>query len=134
MKSNMLLKVSGILMIIGGSISLIIGIIAVLGVGALAIILGSEANTGMLMLGAVMLLVGAVITFIAGILGVKNAAKPEKAMSCIVFGALAAIVSILSNILTVVGGGAFSVPSLLTGLLLPVIYLAGAFMNKKSAV
>ena len=73
-KSNTLLKVAGILMIIGGSIGIILGIIAVLGVGALAIALGSEASLGLLMFAAILTLVSAVVSLIAGIVGVKNAA------------------------------------------------------------
>ncbi len=132
-KSNTLLKVAGILMIIGGSIGIILGIIAVLGVGALAIALGSEASLGLLMFAAILTLVSAVVSLIAGIVGVKNAAKPEKAGLCIVFGVLTAVLAVLGNILSVAGGGAFSTMGLVTGLLLPVLYLIGAFQNKNAA-
>jgi len=135
-KGNTLLKVAGILMIIGGSIGLIVGIIAVLGVGILVAALnalGESANQGLLMFGAVLILLGAVIQFVAGIVGVKNAKKPEKAMVCIVFGILTVVVSLLSNVLTVVGGGDFSIVSLGIGLVLPALYLIGAFQNKKLA-
>ena len=39
-KSNMLLKVASIIMIVGGGLGIVFGIIAVLGVGALALALG----------------------------------------------------------------------------------------------
>ena len=78
-------------------------------------------------------LVSAGISLVAGILGVKNAAKPEKAMVCIVFGILTAALSVLGNVLTVAGGGNFSIPNLLLGLVIPVLYLIGAFQNKQRA-
>ena len=51
MKGRKFLKVTGILMIIGGSIGMIGGIIAVIGVGALAAIL--ETSSGGLMFASI---------------------------------------------------------------------------------
>ncbi len=133
-KSNGFLKVTGILMIIGGGLGLILGIIAVLGVGLLAAALGAEAALGLLTFAAILALVGSVVSLVAGIIGVANAAKPEKATVCIVFGILAAVLSVLGNVLTVAGGGNFSAMSLIIGLVLPVLYLIGAFQNKKRVV
>jgi len=129
-KSNKFLKITGILMIIGGIISIILGIIAVLGVGLLAAL---GANSGLLTLGAIFVLVGGVVSLIAGIAGVKNAAKPEKAQVCITLGILTAVISVLGNALGMAAGGSFDVAGLVTGLLLPVLYLIGAFQNKKLA-
>ena len=132
-KANGLLKVVGILMIIFGALGMIFGLIAVIGVGALAALLGADANVGLLTVAAILYLIGTIITFIAGIVGVKNAAKPEKAQTCIIFGILAAAFSVLGNILTMVGGGSFNAFGLLSGLVIPVLYLIGAFQNKKLA-
>ena len=133
MQSNKFLKVTGILMIISGGISIIVSIVAVLGVGVLAAALGGDGSLTLLMLAAVLALVSAGISLVAGILGVKNAAKPEKAMVCIVFGIMTAALSVLGNVLTVAGGGNFSIPNLLLGLVIPVLYLIGAFQNKQRA-
>ena len=133
MQSNKFLKVTGILMIISGGISIIVSIVAVLGVGVLAAALGGDGSLTLLMLAAVLALVSAGISLVAGILGVKNAVKPEKAMVCIVFGILTAALSVLGNVLTVAGGGNFSIPNLLLGLVIPVLYLIGAFQNKQRA-
>ena len=134
MKSNGFLKVVGILMIIGGGANIILGLILVLGASALAIVLGGEANSGMLVFSSLLVLLSGAISLVAGILGVKNAAKPEKAGSCIVFGILTALICILSNVLRMAGGGSLSVPSLILGLALPVLYLIGAFQSKSSSV
>ena len=86
------------------------------------------------MFAAILVLLGAIVSLVAGILGVANAAKPEKATICIVFGILAAVLSVLGNVLTAASGGTFSVFNLILGLVLPVLYLIGAFQNKTRAV
>ena len=131
--SNKFLKVTGILMIIGGAIGIILGIIAVLGVGVMILALGEEANLGFLTWSAVLVLVSAVVSLIAGILGVSSASKPEKSTRCIVFGILTAALAVIASILNVAGGNSFNVLNLLIGLVLPVLYLIGAFQNKKLA-
>ncbi|NLC65808.1 MAG: hypothetical protein GX752_02550 [Clostridium sp.] len=129
-ESNKFLKVTGILMIIGGAFGIIVGIIAVLGVGVLALALGAEANMGLLMAGSVLVLISAVVSLIAGIIGVKNAAVPEKAKTCIIFGIMTAVFAVLGSTLSVIGGQKFNVASLIIGLGLPALYLIGAFQNK----
>ena len=132
-KSNGFLKVTGILMIIGGVVGFISSIILVLGVAlfaSLAAGTGVEVSTGLLTFSLILALIGAVVGFIAGIVGVSNAAKPEKAQTCIVFGILVIALSVLGNVLGLIAGGSFSVISLFTGLIVPVLYLIGAFQNK----
>ncbi len=133
-KSNGFLKVAGILMIIGGGLSIILGIIAMLGVALIVSALGTEEMLGLLIFATTLALLGAIVSLVAGILGVANAAKPEKATICIVFGILAAVLSVLGNVLTATSGGTFSVFNLILGLVLPVLYLIGAFQNKARVV
>ncbi|HHU04090.1 MAG TPA: hypothetical protein GXZ81_03615 [Fastidiosipila sp.] len=125
---------TGILMIIGGGLSIILGIIAMLGVALIVSALGTEEMLGLLIFATILSLLGAIVSLVAGILGVANAAKPEKANICIVFGILAAILSVLGNVLTATSGGTFSVFNLILGLVLPVLYLIGAFQNKARVV
>ena len=129
--SNKFLKVTGILMIIGGILGVLVGLIAVLGLGALIAALGGTINAALLTVATILTLGGSAIQLIAGILGVSNAAKPEKANICIIFGILTAALSVLGNILTVASGGNFNFISMLLGLVIPVLYLVGAFQNKK---
>ncbi len=130
-KSNGFLKVTGILMIIGGGIGIIVGMLAVTGVALLS---GAGYNSTLLTVGAIFAVVSAVVSLVAGILGVANAAKPEKAMVCIVCGILTVLMAIIGTVITMVGGGQFPFGNLLTGLVLPVLYLIGAFQNKSRAV
>lgn len=129
-KGSGFLKVTGILMIIGGAISLIVAIVAIIGIAALVYVAGSEINAGLLYAAGVISLVSAVAELIAGIVGVKNCKKPEKARTCVVWGVIVAVLCVAGSVLTVVGGDDFPVSSLILGLVLPVLYIVGAIKNK----
>ena len=112
-KGSGFLKVTGILMIIGGAISLIVAIVAIIGIAALVYVAGSEINAGLLYAAGVISLVSAVAELIAGIVGVKNCKKPEKARTCVVWGVIVAVLCVAGSVLTVVGGNSFPVFSLI---------------------
>lgn len=131
MKGRMFLKVTGILMIIGGAFGIIGGIVAMIGVGALAAVL--ETSAGGLMLASALILASAVFQLIAGIMGVKNCDKPEKAQSCIVIGVIVAILSVAGNVISNVLGSDFNIINYATGLIIPVLYIIGAVKNKEPA-
>ena len=131
MKGRKFLKVTGILMIIGGAFGIIGGIIAMIGAGALAAVL--ETSAGGLMLASALILASAVFQLIAGIMGVKNCDKPEKAQSCIVIGVIVAILSVAGNVISNVLGSDFNIMSYATGLIIPVLYIIGAVKNKEPA-
>ena len=131
MKGRQFLKVTGILMIIGGAFGIIGGIVAIIGVGALAAVL--ETSAGGLMFASVLILASAVFELIAGIMGVKNCDKPEKAQSCIVIGVIVAILSVAGNVVSNVLGSDFNIINYATGLIIPVLYIIGAVKNKEAA-
>ena len=131
MKGRKFLKVTGILMIIGGAFGIIGGIVAMIGAGALAAVL--ETSAGGLMLASVLILASAVFQLIAGIMGVKNCDKPEKAQSCIVIGVIVAILSVAGNVISNVLGSDFNIINYATGLIIPVLYIIGAVKNKEAA-
>ena len=131
MKGRKFLKVTGILMIIGGAFGIIGGIVAMIGAGALAAVL--ETSAGGLMLASALILASAVFQLIAGIMGVKNCDKPEKAQSCLVMGVIVAILSVAGNIISNVLGSSFNILSYATGLIIPVLYIIGATKNKETA-
>lgn len=130
-KGSGFLKVTGILMIIGGGISIIMSIIAVLGVAALVYISDGEASSAMLYASVALMVVSAVSQLVAGIIGVVNCKKPEKAGVCIAWGVIVAVLCIAGTILNSAGGGSFSILSLVLGLVLPILYIIGAVFNKK---
>lgn len=131
MKGRKFLKVTGILMIIGGGFGIIGGIVAVIGAGALAAVL--ETSAGGLMLASTLILASAVFQLIAGIMGVKNCDKPEKAQSCIVIGVIVAILSVAGNVISNVLGSDFNIINYAAGLIVPVLYIIGAAKNKEPA-
>ena len=131
MKGRKFLKVTGILMIIGGAFSIIGGIVAMIGAGALAAVL--ETSAGGLMLASALILASAVFQLIAGIMGVKNCDKPEKAQICIVIGVIVAILSVAGNVISNVLGSDFNIINYATGLIIPVLYIIGAVKNKEAA-
>ena len=131
MKGRKFLKITGILMIIGGAFGIIGGIVAMIGAGALAAVL--ETSAGGLMLASALILASAVFQLIAGIMGVKNCDNPEKAQSCLVMGVIVAILSVSGNIISNVLGSNFNIFSYATGLIIPVLYIIGAVKNKEPA-
>ena len=131
MKGSKFFKVTGILMIVFGALALILSIVAAIGLAALVAL---ELNTWQYTAAVILMLVGSIFEMIAGIVGVKNCNKPEKAGTCMVWGIIVIALSVLSNVLTLVGNpDNFSIVNLLTGLVIPVLYLIGAVMNKKAA-
>ena len=137
-----ILKVVGILMIIFGALSLIIGLAAGAVVGAtsaLADELGvtdAETTSALGSAGAytAVLIVCAIVEFVAGIVGVALNNKPAKAVVCLVFGCLTIIVALVSFIMGIVSGAtATNIISGLVGFVLPVLYFIGALKNKKAA-
>ena len=131
MKGRKFLKVTGILMIIGGAFGIIGGIVAMIGAGALAAVL--ETSAGGLVLASALILASAVFQLIAGIMGVKNCDKPEKAQSCLVMGVIVAILSVAGNVISNILGSSFNILSYATGLIIPVLYIIGATKNKETA-
>lgn len=127
-----LLKVIGILMIIFAGIAIVFECIAMAGMTVLTAALGGSA--GMYWLALILGLVGAALELVAGIIGVKNWNKPEKAQSCVILGIVIIAFQILSDIFTLVSySKGFNVLSAVLGLVIPVLYLIGAFQLKKQA-
>lgn len=130
MKGQKFLKVTSILMIIGGVIAVITGVIAILGVSAFAGLMGSTQGLGLIYASCIIVIVASVLELIAGIKGVGACKEPEKAAGCVKWGIIIAVLSIVSMIIGVVGGGDFSVISFVLNLLLPGLYAYGATQMK----
>ena len=133
MKGQKFLKVTSILMIICGVIGAIGGVIAILGISALAAFMESTEGTGLLYASALILTLASVIEFIAGIKGVGACNAPHKAAACIKWGVIIAVLSIISMIIGVAGGGKFNITSLILNLLVPGPYIYGAVQMKNDA-
>ena len=130
MKGQKFLKVTSILMIIGGVIA---GIIAILGIGALAALVETGEGTGLLYASSIIVTLASVIQFIAGIKGIGACNAPQKAAACIKWGIIIAVLSIISMIIGLVAGGEFSFTSLILNLLVPGLYIYGAIQMKNGS-
>lgn len=121
------LRVCGILMIIGAILGLVFAVLAVIVIRQP----GSGLNTPIHWVSVVLAFVGSAIELIAGILGVRYANRPEKAKTCIVCGVLVILMTLLSQVISAVSGGEVNFLNALTGLLVPILYVIGAFKNQK---
>lgn len=136
LKGRLMLKVVGILYIIFAALSILTGLMAVVGGAALGIAGGESLALG---LGAIamafglMMILSSVFSLVAGILGVKWCARPDKAGTLFVLGVVLTALAVL-NLLSSFGGdnGSAAVVGALIGLVLPVLYTLGAWQNKQS--
>ena len=126
-----MLKVVGILMIVFGGIALVLGIIAAVAVAAVAFLSEGLLTTNLLYASTALMVASAVAELVAGIVGVVNCKKPEKAGVCIVWGAIVAVLCVAGTVLNLVANGEFNIFTLAVGLVLPVLFIIGGVNNKK---
>ena len=124
------LKITSILMIIGGIIAVIAGVIAILGVSALVALAGSAEGIGLLYASSILVTIISVIEIIAGAKGLKACKVPENAGKCVTWGIVIAVLSIISMVIGLIGGGEFNITSLVLNLLVPGLYVYGALKTK----
>ena len=131
-----LLKVSGILFIVFGGISLLLGILAIAGLmmpgGAQMVEQTTGVSATTAIIGAILIVVIAAVNITAGILGVKNANKPEKAQICFIVAVVLLVIIIVNSVISVITGQ-FSIVTIVIQFVLPVLYLLGAIKNKEVA-
>lgn len=132
-----MLKVCSILMIIGAALALVMAIVGFMGLGA---IMGAAAGSFAAGFGVAAILMGiaslgAVLQLIAGIMGVKNWDKPQKATGCIVMGIVILVINIISQVGSLMSSQSTGseVFGIILGLVLPILYLVGAFQLKNQA-
>ena len=123
-----LLLVVGILLVIFSGLSMI-AVIPTLILGFASLSLGGVGF--IILLAAVLACASVIIDLIAGILGIVNREKPEKAKTCMALGVTIVIAAL--NILSPIGAQDFNIFSAIFGLLLPILYTVGASKNKNAA-
>ncbi len=141
------LKVVGILMIIFGGLGLIIsGIAATATIALSSMVTGVDDGglTGMLNMMSITAVIGAILQLVTGIIGVAFSKKPEKAMVCLIFGVIVLLLNVVSSVIipliaqgnpvvtelnmqSVVG---INWVGLLTGAVMPILFILGASKNK----
>lgn len=73
-------------------------------------------------------LVSSVLWLLAGIVGIKNCSRTDKAKICVVFGGLM-IAEILAQAVFNLAGGAFAIVGTVINLIMPLLYFWGAMKN-----
>lgn len=129
-KGSGLLKFAGVLLIIGGVLGILLGLVALLGLAAWAGITGNDYASDLPYITGAFTLISAVLQLIAGIVGIKNCKKAEKAGVCIVWGVVVIALSVIGSIISVAGGNAFPAATFFLGLILPALYITGAVKNR----
>lgn len=135
-------KVVAILAIVGGVLELILSILSyVAGVVLRPDLISDNPDyeIGMFFVSATVLLVASIVQFASGVAGIKNYKKPEKANVCVAFGIAVVMLNAVSAIVFTItdqNGIDVAAISLVIALVLPVLYVIGAFkmatFNKKS--
>ena len=147
-KGSKLLKIVSIIMMIGGIVSAVFSVIAaaLAGVGTAvmsqpevsdAIDSALAGSTGPVMaviwIAVVVAVVCSVVEIIAGVKGKKNWDNPAEAQGMMILGIVCAVLSLVSNILFATGGMGVQIVSILSGMVLPVLYIVGTVQLKKQA-
>ena len=148
-KGSKLLKVVSIIMMIGGIIgavgSLITTILIAAGTALLSTPEGQQALAnnangqyvgpamGLLWVGTILLIAGSVFEIIAGVKGKNNWNNPAQAQTLLIFGIICAVLSVAGNVFFASGGAGVQVVTIITGLVLPVLYIIGAVQLKNQA-
>lgn len=137
--ASKMLKVTGILSIIFGAISIIASLMllfsSVLLTAATSAVADSATTSavgGFLAIAVIIAIIASAAEFVAGILGVVNANKPEKANVCFIFGIINVVIGILSIILNI-SSGDFNFLSIISALALPILYTIAAYFLKNGA-
>ena len=98
---------------------------------------GYSGSTGPVMaviwIAVVVSVVCAVVEIIAGVKGKKNWNNPAAAQGMMILGIVCAALSLVSNILFATGGLGVQIVSILSGMVLPVLYIVGTIQLKKQA-
>ena len=127
---NMILAAS-ILLLIGGVVTFLSSIVGI----AMGGLFASEKDTAGASTLAVLFLVYFITVFlmsifeiVASIYGIANRNKPQKAKTCLVMGIILVLIAILNILLSFyLGNFGFS---LILSLILPLLYMGGALMNR----
>ncbi|MGI6006673.1 MAG: hypothetical protein ACOX8E_04170 [Ruminococcus sp.] len=128
-----LLKVVGILLIIISAFGLLGTVLNFFIASSMTpemeeILAQTNYSASDVMTSSILSLIVSVLWLIAGIIGVKNCNKVEKAKICLVFGVLM-LVEILVEAVINLGRGQFAVVGIIINLILPLLYFWGAMKN-----
>lgn len=139
LRGKVILKVTGILLMIGGVLNILVGVLSFFGGGATAIY-GSRTGVatpdqaaaigGLMLVYAVICLVYGIVALLAGLCGFRHADEIRYAGTCVKYGIALIAIDVINAVLVFFMNN-FTL-SVVTGFILPILYLVGAYMNKRS--
>ncbi len=127
--SNKILKIFGILGIIGGILSIIMGLIATFGGAAVTTATESEEMGVLVVLVGIIMFISGIVSLIQGIFSVRAAKDNSKIGPAWLFAIISLVMGVISLGTTLANGGsiASSIPSLLISIL---IFMAANTIKK----
>ena len=134
-RGNLFFKITCVLMIIGAAISIILGIVGVISCVIFAEDPAYEAAWPLLLTSAIIAEVAGILQLIAGIAGLKNMDRPEKAATCIILGVIALAANIVDQFLSnsvSMSSGMATASAVFISLAIPILYIVGVILNKKN--
>ena len=134
-RGNLFFKITGVLMIIGAAISIILGIVGVISCVIFAEDPAYASAWPLLLSSALIAEVTGILQLIAGIAGLRYTDRPEKALTCIVLGVIALAANIVDQFLSnsVSASSGFATASaVFISLAIPILYIIGVILNKKN--
>ena len=130
-KGQTFLKVTSILMVIGGALGALSSLLGIAGVALLAAAADSHAAALLLYVALALAIFACVVEFIAGLKGLRTCKTGENADKCVVWGIIVAAIIVVSTAINLLNGGEFSITNILLNLVVPVLYVYGAAQVKK---
>lgn len=131
-KGQTFLKVTSILMVIGGALGALSSLLGIAGVALLAAAADSHAAALLLYVALALAIFACVVEFIAGLKGLRTCKTGENADKCVVWGIIVAAIIVVSTVINLLNGGEFSLTNILLNLVVPVLYIYGAAQVKKN--
>lgn len=128
MSGSKILKITGIIMIVGGALAIFLSLLGFLGIATLAALGG---NVFILFLVPLVGLATGVIQLLAGLKGYKGYDNPEIADTCLKWGIAIIGLSLIGTILSFIATGSLDFKNLAIGLILPGLYTYGAYQVKQ---
>lgn len=128
-QGSSLFKTASIILLVWGAIAVIVNGAQLGEYGPVLKMLG-----GGILFGMILLLLSTVVMLVAGILGVVNGKKPEKAGMCMIIGIAALAMLLLGTIILLasLGGDAINWIFTIIGIALTCLYIYGAMQQKNA--
>ena len=119
-KKPTFLKVMSIIMIVCGGVSLIASIFAAGLVGTLAVI---GISSAVLYISTALIIISSLIYLFAGIKGLKACKDVGAVKACVIWDIAGLVALVAGNLINTIWGSGFDAAQLLTGLIVPVLFL-----------